>query len=109
MNKLIDAVKTFLSGVEYMEQEENANYVVTKEDKGLLQEAINTVVAELEKPTYTDAERFDAEDWLNENKDIWNHPIIGDRLEKNGYEVADLMAEFANWYYKNNRGKEATE
>lgn len=49
MNKLIDAVKTFLSGVEYMEEEENANYVVTKEDKELLQEAIDTVVTYCEK------------------------------------------------------------
>ena len=53
MNKLIDAVKTFLAGVEYIEKEENANYVVTKEDKKLLQEAIDTVVKALEKPTYT--------------------------------------------------------
>ena len=45
MNKLIDAVKTFLSGVEYIEQEENANYVVTREDKELLQEAIDTVLS----------------------------------------------------------------
>ena len=46
MNKLIDAVRTFLSGVEYIEQEENANYVVTKEDKELLKEAIDTVIEE---------------------------------------------------------------
>lgn len=54
MNKLIDAVKTFLAGVEYIEKEENANYVVTKEDKELLQEAIDTVVAEIERPLPTD-------------------------------------------------------
>ena len=54
MNKLIDAVRTFLSGVEYFEQEENANYVVTKEDKELLKEAIDTVVTALEKPLPTD-------------------------------------------------------
>ena len=41
-------------------------------------------------------ERFDAEDWLGENKDIWNHPIITDRNGLKSYEVADLMAEFAN-------------
>ena len=41
-------------------------------------------------------ERFDAEDWLGENKDIWNHPIITDRNGLESYEVADLMAEFAN-------------
>jgi len=54
MNKLIDTVKTFLAGVEYIEKEENANYVVTKEDKELLQEAIDTVVAEIERPLPTD-------------------------------------------------------
>ncbi len=43
---------------------------------------------------YLPIERFDAEEWLQENKDIWNHPIISDRTEKNSYEVADLMAEF---------------
>lgn len=41
-------------------------------------------------------ERFDAEDWLGEKKDIWNHPIITDRNGLESYEVADLMAEFAN-------------
>lgn len=43
-------------------------------------------------------ERFDAEDWLGEKKDIWNHPYISDRTNNNGYEVADLMAEFANQF-----------
>jgi len=45
-------------------------------------------------------ERFDAEDWLGENKDIWNHPIITDRTDKESYEVADLMAEFANQFFR---------
>jgi len=45
-------------------------------------------------------ERFDAEDWLCENKDIWNHPRITDRNDKESYEVADLMAEFANVFFK---------
>lgn len=48
------------------------------------------------------AERFDAEEFLNK-KDIWNHPIISDRNNINGYEVADLMAEFANRYNSNER------
>jgi hypothetical protein len=39
-------------------------------------------------------ERWDAEEWLQKHKDIWNHPIISDRTNKNGFEVADLMAEF---------------
>jgi hypothetical protein len=42
-------------------------------------------------------DRWDAEEWLQENKDIWNHPMVRDRTESNGYEVADLMAEFANY------------
>lgn len=45
-------------------------------------------------------ERFDAEDWLGENKDIWNHPRITDRNDKESYEVADLMAEFANGFFR---------
>lgn len=45
-------------------------------------------------------ERFDAEDWLGKNKDIWNHPIITDRTDKESYEVADLMAEFANQFFR---------
>ena len=45
-------------------------------------------------------ERFDAEDWLCENKDIWNHPRITDRTNKESYEVADLMAEFTNQFFR---------
>ena len=45
-------------------------------------------------------ERFDAEDWLNNHRDIWNHPSITDRNGKQSYEVADLMADFVNWYNK---------
>ena len=67
MNKLIDTVRTFLSGVEYIEQEENANYVVTKEDKELLKEAIDTVVTALEKPLPSDEkiEQYALENILN--------------------------------------------
>jgi hypothetical protein len=41
-------------------------------------------------------ESWDAEEWLQKNKDIWNHPMVTDRTNSNAYEVADLMAEFAN-------------
>ena len=41
--------------------------------------------------------RWDAEEWLGKNKDIWNHPRVTDRNDKESYEVADLMAEYANW------------
>ncbi len=44
-----------------------------------------------------EVDRWDAEEWLQEHKDIWNHPMVRDRTETNGYEVADLMAEFANY------------
>ena len=64
MNKLIDAVRTFLSGVEYFEQEENANYVVTKEDKELLKEAIDTVLTHCEQKTYTDKDMEEFAEWL---------------------------------------------
>jgi hypothetical protein len=47
-------------------------------------------------------ESFDADDFLN-TKDIWNHPYISDRTESNGYEVAQLMAEFANKCFSNER------
>ena len=45
-------------------------------------------------------ERFDAEDWLGQNKDVWNHPIVTDRNNKESYEVADLMAEFAMSFFR---------
>ena len=45
-------------------------------------------------------ERFDAEDWLGQNKDIWNHPRVTDRNNKESYEVADLMAEFAMSFFR---------
>lgn len=45
-------------------------------------------------------ERFDAEDWLGDKKDIWNHPRITDRTDKESYEVADLMAEFAMSFFR---------
>lgn len=46
-------------------------------------------------------DRWDAEEWLGKNKDIWNHPRITDRNDKESYEVADLMAEYANWLLGN--------
>jgi hypothetical protein len=42
-------------------------------------------------------DRWDAEEWLQQNKDIWNHPMVTDRTDRNAYEVADLMAEFTNY------------
>jgi hypothetical protein len=46
------------------------------------------------------ADRWDAEDFLIE-KGVSNHPRVSDCSNKESYEVADLMAEFANRYYSN--------
>jgi|GEM_PF-3501240 len=46
------------------------------------------------------ADRWDAEDFLIE-KGISNHPRVSDCNDKESYEIADLMAEFANRYYGN--------
>jgi len=43
-----------------------------------------------------EVDKWDAEEWLQHNKDIWNHPMVTDRTDRNAYEVADLMADFAN-------------
>jgi predicted RNase H-like HicB family nuclease len=45
------------------------------------------------------AEMFDAMDWLGEHRDIYHHPRVCDRLDEKDYDVAELMADFANWYY----------
>lgn len=50
-------------------------------------------------------DKWDAEEWLQQNKDIWNHPMITDRTDKNAYEVADLMAEFTNYIIKKQNNK----
>jgi hypothetical protein len=50
-------------------------------------------------------DKWDAEQWLQQNKDIWNHPMITDRTDKNAYEVADLMAEFTNYIIKKQNNK----
>lgn len=41
-------------------------------------------------------ESFDCEEWLGENRDIWHHPYVSDRTNANGYEVAQLMADYVN-------------
>lgn len=43
------------------------------------------------------ADRWDAEEFLLE-KGISNHPRVYDCNDKESYEVADLIAEFANRY-----------
>jgi len=49
------------------------------------------------------AEMFDAMDWLGEHRDIYHHPRVSDRLDIKDYDVAELMADFANWYYENKK------
>jgi hypothetical protein len=76
------------------------------EDKALIHPAMLIKAMETyaehridERMPTEEAERWDAEDYLN-TKDIWNHPMVSDRTNKNGYEVADLMAEFANEWFR---------
>lgn len=46
------------------------------------------------------ADMLDANDFLNK-KDIWNHPRVSTKDNNNSYEVAKLMADFANdWINK---------
>ncbi len=40
-----------------------------------------------------EVDKWDAEEWLQHNKDIWNHP------------VADLMADFANYIINKQKQK----
>lgn len=42
----------------------------------------------------------DAEEWLQNERDIWNHPYVSDRTNKNTYELAELLADFANYWQK---------
>ena len=60
------------------------------------EKAADLYLAEQPLPPADDAEeilceRDDAEDFL-QTKDIWNHPRISDRTDKESYEVADLLA-----------------
>ena len=114
MNKLIDAVRTFLSGVEYFEQEENANYVVTKEDKELLKEAIDTVVTALEKPLPSDEkiEQYALENILNSDSieavvnmkawiqgAIWMRDLMKKRISKSDFlKSANDISEVTHPY-----------
>mgnify|MGYP007041129566 CR=1 FL=1 len=91
MNKLIDAVKTFLSGVEYMEQEENANYVVAKEDKELLQEAIDMVVAEVEKSRYSAKDVQSFFSWADNNG--WSYGELTELWYNDEEEIEGLTIE----------------
>jgi hypothetical protein len=52
-----------------------------------------------------EVDKWDAEEWLQKNKDIWNHPMVTDRTDRNAYEVADLIAEFTNYIIKKQNNK----
>ena len=47
---------------------------------------------------------WDVEEFLN-SKDIYDHPMISDRLNNNGYEVASLIAEFYNKRISKTKGR----
>lgn len=40
----------------------------------------------------------DAEEWLQNERDIWNHPYVSDRTNKNTHELSELLADFANYW-----------
>ena len=66
-------------------------------------------IMNIEKEIFREeADRWDAEEYLN-GLDIWNHPSITDRNDIKSFEVAGIMADFANEYYKlkvqNGKGK----
>ncbi len=71
--------------IDYMEE----NFHLTEDSRIVLKNALE----DENELVY----RSDAEEWLSKNKDIWNHPRITDRNNKESYELADLMAEYANW------------
>jgi len=53
----------------------------------------------LKTPELLPCDCSDAEEYLNE-LDIFDHPRIQDRNNKNSYEVSQIMAEFTNEYLK---------
>lgn len=85
---------------EIINRNTEGNYLLSSSDKAkMISEILDLFAVSGSLPI----ERFDAEDWLGEKKDIWNHPIITDRNGLESYEVADLMAEFANSVISNER------
>lgn len=69
------------------------NKISEKEAKEQVLELVSNIPSTL-------IESFDVDEWLGEEKDIWNHPIISDRNENNSYEVSELIAEFTNKFFK---------
>lgn len=92
--KIIEILKSY-SDVHYLPEIERAVNVIGEHSFEDIAEAMPT----------EEAERDDAEDFLA-TKDIWNHPRITDRCDKESYEVADLMAEFATEWVRNRMGGE---
>lgn len=77
--------------IEIIEKHLEGNYLVGRENKA----KIISEILVLFNVSVSSVSRDEAEDFL-QSKDIFNHPVISDRTESNGYEVADLMAEFYN-------------
>ena len=57
------------------------------------------------RENFQPTEMFHAIDWLGEHRDIYDHVIIPDRHIEQYYSLAELMADFANWYYTMNQTK----
>lgn len=79
-----------------MKQQINDLLLKMQNGENCISETANQILDLFTITTSLPIERHDAEKWLQEKKDIWNHPVITDRTDKESYEVADLMAEFAN-------------
>jgi hypothetical protein len=79
--------------------EKQIENILIKVDEGTMpvQQALSDLLLLFNVMPSLPIDRWDAEDWLGKNKDIWNHPRVTDRNNKESYEVADLMAEYANW------------
>ena len=60
--------------------------------------ALNIGDVSVSLPDYDNAEKY-----LQEEKDIYNHPYLPDRNKSNSYDVADLLVEFANKFINNER------
>jgi hypothetical protein len=84
--ELLEAFAKYWNESDGPQNPEEYGYIILPSD-------IDFFLATLPEEINTDFS--DAEDFLN-SKDIWNHPRISDRNDKQSYDVAQLMSEFAN-------------
>ena len=100
LNRVIDPQYHYWDG-----KRSEASFITEKllnifEENENLNEAVKPALNKTDVSGSLLADRWDAEDFLIE-KSISNHPIVFNCNNKESYEVADLMAEFANRYYGN--------